>query len=415
MTTTDTLIIGAGQAGLAMSRLLTDAGHDHVVVERGAVGERWRSERWDSLALLTPNWANRLPLDEPPGDPDAYQSRAAFVATLERYARSFGAPLVERTTVTAVERTAGGFRVGTDRGDWRAGNVVLATGDGAVPAVPWFAPSAPAGVEQLHASRYRAPEQLAAGGVLVVGSGPSGHQIADELARAGRRVVFAVGRHGRVVRRYRGRDIWAWLDALGDLTRPRPVDELAARREQPRPSLPLDGRRGGRTLDLDALSAAGVRIAGRLEGFAGRQALFGDGLDACIAHADAGLRRLLGRIDDHIAARPDARAFPPPERIDPVRVPSPPHAIDLAAEGISTIVWATGYRPHFPWLRIPEVVGADGGIRHDRGQTAVPGLYVLGMRWQSRMTSHSIGGVGHDAAALAAEIAMQGAALRVAA
>src|SRR5690349_5376240 len=134
MTTTDTLIIGAGQAGLAMSRLLTDAGHDHVVVERGAVGERWRSERWDSLALLTPNWANRLPLDEPPGDPDAYQSRAAFVATLERYARSFGAPLVERTTVTAVERTAGGFRVGTDRGDWRAGNVVLATGDGAVPA-----------------------------------------------------------------------------------------------------------------------------------------------------------------------------------------------------------------------------------------------------------------------------------------
>jgi putative flavoprotein involved in K+ transport len=415
MTTTDTLIIGAGQAGLAMSRLLTDAGHDHVVVERGAVGERWRSERWDSLALLTPNWANRLPLDEPPGDPDAYQSRAAFVATLERYAHSFGAPLVERTTVTAVERTAGGFRVGTDHGDWRAGNVVLATGDGAVPAVPWFAPSAPAGVEQLHASRYRAPEQLAAGGVLVVGSGPSGHQIADELARAGRRVVFAVGRHSRVVRRYRGRDIWAWLDALGDLTRPRPVDELAARREQPRPSLPLDGRRGGRTLDLDALSAAGVRIAGRLEGFAGRQALFGDGLDASIAAADAGLRRLLGRIDDHVAARPDAHAFPPPERIAPVRVPSPPHAIDLAAEGISTIVWATGYRPHFPWLRIPEVVGADGGIRHDRGRTAVPGLYVLGMRWQSRMTSHSIGGVGHDAASLAAEIAMEGAALRVAA
>ncbi len=415
MTTVDTLIIGAGQAGLALSRLLADAGHDHVVLERGVVGEGWRSERWDSLALLTPNGANRLPLDDEPRDPDAYMSRAEFVAALERYARAFGAPLRERTTVTSVERSAGGFRVVTDRGDWRARNVVLATGDGAVPAIPWFAASAPATVEQLHASRYRGPARLASGGVLVVGSGPSGHQIADELARAGRRVVFAVGRHERVVRRYRGRDVWAWLDALGDLSRSRPADELSSRARSPRPALPLDGRRGGRTLDLGVLAAGGVRITGRLEGFTGTHALLGGALDANVADADARLRRLLRRIDDHIASRPDADRFPPPDRIAPLRVPAPPRAIDLARERIATIVWTTGHRRHFPYLRIPAAMGDDGDVSHDRGRTSVPGLYVLGMRWQSRMTSHSIGGVGHDAAFLVTEIAGGGATLRAAA
>src|SRR6478736_6551331 len=262
----DTVVLGAGQAGLALSRLLTEAGHDHVVLERGRVGERWRSERWDSLALLTPNWANRLPLDDEPRDPDAYMSRAEFVATLERYARSFGAPLRERTTVTAVARAATGFRVGTDRGDWETHNVVVATGDCAVPVVPWFSTSAPAGVEQVHASRYRSPATLAPGGVLVVGAGPSGHQIADELARARRPVVLAVGRHARIVRRYRGRDIWAWLDALGELSRS--FDELPVHvRRRARPALPLDGREGGRTIDLGVLADAGVRLAGRLEGF----------------------------------------------------------------------------------------------------------------------------------------------------
>jgi putative flavoprotein involved in K+ transport len=404
MSSIDTVIIGAGQAGLALSRLLTDAGHDHVVLERGRVGERWRSERWDSLALLTPNWANRLPFDDEPDDPYAYASSSEFVARLQRYSRSFGAPVHEGTTATAVERSGSGFDVRTDRGEWRARNVVVASGDCAVPAVPWFAGSAPAAVEQLHASRYRAPASLAPGGVLVVGAGPSGHQIADELARAGRRVVLAVGRHARIVRRYRGRDIWAWLDALGELSRS--LDDLPRHaRSRPRPALPLDGREGGRTVDLAVLAEAGVRLAGRLEGFAGSHALLESGLEASIADADARLRRLLGRIDDHIDSRLDAQAFAPREHVAPIPPPSPVRTIDLAAEGISTIVWATGFRRHYPWLRIPEVIDSDGGIRHDRGRTAVPGLFVLGMRWQYRMTSHQIGGVGADAAFLAEQIA----------
>ena len=404
MSSIDTVIIGAGQAGLALSRLLTDAGHDHVVLERGRVGERWRSERWDSLALLTPNWANRLPYDDEPDDPDAYASSSEFVARLQRYSRSFGAPVHEGTTATAVERAGDGFHVRTDRGEWRARNVVVASGDCAVPAMPWFASSAPAPVEQLHASRYRAPASLAPGGVLVVGAGPSGHQIADELARAGRRVALAVGRHARIVRRYRGRDMWAWLDALGELSRS--LDDLPRHaRSRPRPALPLDGREGGRTVDLGVLAEAGVRIVGRLEGFAGSHALLGSGLEASIADADARLRRLLGRIDDHIDSRVDAHAFAPREHVAPIQAPSPVRTIDLVAEGISTIVWATGFRRHYPWLRIPEVIDSDGGIRHDRGRTAVPGLFVLGMRWQYRMTSHQIGGVGADAAFLAEQIA----------
>jgi putative flavoprotein involved in K+ transport len=384
----DTVIIGAGHAGLALSRLLTDAGHEHVVLERGRVGERWRSERWHSLALLTPNWANQLPGDEPPADPDAYQSRSEFIARLQRYAWSFAAPLQERTTVLAVEQARAGLIVQTDRGHLYTRNVVLATGDCTVPAAPWFAATAP--LEQLHAAQYRSPKLLTRGGVLVVGGGPSGHQIADELARAGRRVVLAVGRHARILRRYRGRDMWAWLDALGDLSKP--FDP----RRRPAAALPLDGRGGGRTMDLRTLAAAGVELTGRLEGFTGTHALFAPGLAADIADADRRLARLLGRVDDHIGT-------PSRERIVPVQAPSPVRVMDL--DGFSTIVWATGYRRQFPFLRVPEAVGPDGGIVHDRGVTPVPGLYVLGMRWQSRMISHQIGGVAPDAAALVEHIA----------
>jgi putative flavoprotein involved in K+ transport len=392
----ETVIVGAGQAGLALSRWLTLSGHDHVLLERGRIAERWRSERWDSLALLTPDWANELPGAPAPQQPDRFRSGATFVADLERYAASFGAPVHEDTTVLRVEPGEGGeYRIRTDRGTWRARNVVLASGDCAVPSVPWFAPSAPAHVQQVHAARYRSPGQLAGGAVLVVGSGPSGHQIAHELASAGRRVVMAAGGHARIPRRYRGRDIWAWLHELGHLTR-----TLGEMPRDPRAhiqaALPLDGRDGGRTLDLGTLAQAGVTITGRLEGFAGDHALFGDGLQAAMADADRRLRRLLERIDAHIAQRADRHAIPPAEPVAPVvLVPGPP-SLDLVAEPVGTILWATGFRPHYPWLHVPGRA-PDGDVAHVRGVTAVPGLYVLGRRWQHRMISHQIGGVGDDA------------------
>jgi putative flavoprotein involved in K+ transport len=388
-----TLIIGAGQAGLALSWHLTHAGADHVLLERGRIGERWRTERWRSLALLTPNWANRLPGSPEPADPDGYLLGSAFVSELERYAASFGAPVYERTAVTAIERGRGGFRVTTDRGRWRAEAVVLATGDGAVPGLPWFAASVPDGIDQVTASRYREPRGLRPGGVLVVGGGPSGHQIAHELATAGRQVLMAVGRHARMPRRYRGRDVWWWMRELGELDR---ADGDAG---QSGVHLPLDGRGGGRTLDLGVLAAEGVRPAGRLEGFAGDHALFGDGLVRAAEDADERLRRFLARCD----ARVD-RPFPLPDPPAPLRVEPGPRSVDLRREGVTTILWATGSRPHHPWLRVPGALAPDGRIVHTGGRTPVPGLHVLGTRWLRRATSHMIGGVGADAAELAARL-----------
>ena len=218
MRTTGTIIIGAGQAGLALSRYLSGARHEHVLLERGRVGERWRSERWDSLALLTPNRFSELPGFVPHAEPDGFLSRDAFVGYLEEYARSFSAPVLEGVSVLQVAQAPrGGFRVGTDSGAWNADNVVLATGYADEPLVPAVAAAAPDGLIQLHSSRYRSPGRMPPGGVLIVGAGPSGQQLAAELRRTGRRVVLAVGRHARMPRRYRGHDIWHWLTEMGSL------------------------------------------------------------------------------------------------------------------------------------------------------------------------------------------------------
>jgi len=365
-----------------------------VVLERGRVGERWRSERWDSLALLTPNWLNRLPGSAPHADRDGFLSRDAFVGHLESYARTFGAPVVEEATVLAVEA---GLRVTTDVGEWSAENVVLATGAFDVPCAPAAAAAAP--VEHQHVARYRSPEGLAPGGVLVVGAGASGQQIAAELARAGRDVTLAASRHARMPRRYRGRDAFAWLDAIGHLWMP--AEELppgAPRREA---GLPFDGRDGGRTLDLGVLAALGVRLTGRLRGFAGRHALFAGDLVATARGADERMRRLLARIDAHAGA--DA----PFEEIAPVVVGPGPDTLDLRAAGIRTILWATGYRREYPWLHLP-VLDDGGEIVHRHGVTPWPGLYVLGQPFQTRRFSHAIGGVGRDASWLAGRIAARG-------
>ena len=402
MPSTDTIIIGAGQAGLALSHHLCAAGADHVLLERARIGERWRSERWSSLHLLSPNWISRLPGSAPPADPHGFRAVADVVADLEAYARSFRAPVLERQPVEAVVRSGDGYRVRTGTTTWDAASVVVATGDCDRPRIPEVATDAPGRLLQLHAAGYRRPQELPAGGVLVVGAGPTGQQLALELRRAGRRVVLAVGSHVRMLRRYRGRDAFAWYSALGRLEQT--IDEMpdpdAARRGR---GAVLTGARGGEQLDLHVLEAAGVELAGRLVGFHGDVARFAGDLPRTIAGADAALDEMLASIDAHIRST-GALAPAPPARTDvvpPVRADRATHTVAL--RGFSTVLWATGYRRAYPWLHVP-VVDAAGEIVHDHGATASPGLHVLGLRFQRHRGSHFIGGVGRDAGDLAVEL-----------
>ncbi len=398
-----TLVIGGGQAGLAMSRCLTERGLDHVVLERGRVGERWRSERWDSLRLLTPNWMSRLPGHRYDGaDPDGFMSAPDVVGYLEGYARRIGAPVHTGTTVRSVRRDGGRFLVDTDRGRWSADTVVVATGACDRPHVPSFASDLPDDVGQVVPSRYRNPDGLAEGGVLVVGASATGVQLADEIHASGRPVTLAVGRHIRLPRGYRGRDIMWWLDRMGVLDET--FDRLAdLARSRSQPSLQLVGRPDHRSLDLPALAARGVRLAGRAIGVAGDTVTFAGDLAATTAAADHKLRRLLERIDAFATGSGLDGEVGPPETVPPVRLEAGPTAIDLRAGGIRTVVWATGYRRGYPWLHVP-VLDASGEIRHTGGVTPVPGLYVLGLTLLRRRKSTFIDGVGADASDLADHI-----------
>jgi putative flavoprotein involved in K+ transport len=398
MSTVDTVVIGAGHAGLAVSRLLTAAGRDHVVLDRGRVGERWRSERWDSLHLLTPSWMTRLPGWSYEGpDPDGYLSAGAFVEHLEAYAASFGAPVEGGTTVEQVRFSGRGGRyaVATDRGNWETDNVVLATGPHGIAKVP-------AGLsrgEVFLSREYRNPAQLPEGGVLVVGASASGMQIADELNRAGRDVILAVGRHTRMPRRYRGVDVYWWMETTGRLART--IDEmpdpLAARRE---PSLQLVGGPGRERsvgdLDLGVLQARGVRLTGRLTRVSGRMAHFGDDLAVNVGAAEHTMQRFLRRVDAFVEHSGLSREVWPGTWPRPIELGSTPTRLDLRAEGIGSVVVAAGFQPHHPWLRVP-VAGRDGVIRQYRGATAAPGLYTVGQRFQHRRDSGLIDGARHDA------------------
>jgi putative flavoprotein involved in K+ transport len=400
---TDTLIIGAGQAGLALSHELTTHGRDHVVVERGRVGERWHSERWDSLRLLTPNWMTRLPGWAYRGpDPDGFMHRTEVADFFRAYACSFAAPVHGGTTVERVERIAGAYRVTTDQGTWLARDVVIATGAADRPHVPAVGAALDAGIDQVTPPQYRNPDLLAPGGVLVVGASATGVQLADELARAGRHVVLATGAHTRGLRSYRGRDLFVWLTETGKVDMPRTAlaDPDAGPRE---PSLQLVGGRGDDRIDLAALHARGVVVAGRLIGGTGTRVHFAEDLRSTTAAADERLLRLLDDIDDHIARRglaaPARRPLPRTSTL-----PRGPRTMDLRAAGITTVLWATGYRRDYSWLHVP-VLDARGELIQRDGVTPAPGLYVLGLRFQSRRNSNFIEGVGRDAAALATRIA----------
>lgn len=399
----DTLVIGGGQSGLAMSRSLTDAGVEHVVLERGRVAERWRRASWDSLRLLTPRWQARLPGWRYEGaEPDGYMRWREVVAYLEGYATSLPAPVVTGVEVRSVRLFEDRFLVATSDGSWLADHVVVATGDCQQAKIPRLADRLPRTVAQTDSTRYRNPADLPPGGVLVVGASSTGVQLAAELQASGRQVTLAVGRHTRLPRRYRGRDILWWLDGMGVFDeRADQVADLRASAEQP--SLQLVGSPDGRDLDLATLMGEGVRMVGRVVGADGSTVHLGDDLIEVTVAADVKLARLRERIDAFIRQRGMEDSVPPAPPFTPTPLLTSPDRIDLAAEGIRSVLWATGYARNYHWLEIP-VLDPGGEIRHVGGVTPVPGLYVMGLRFLRRRKSSFIDGAGQDARDLTTHI-----------
>ena len=390
-----TVVIGAGHAGLAMSRCLDNRGIDHVVLERGDVANTWRTERWDSLRLLTPNWQSRLPgVGYDGDDPDGFRTVPEVVTFLTCYAHVIGAPVQTHTRVTSVRETEAGYRVSTDRGDWQARAVVVATGACNVPFVPKAAGTVPPSVASLAPQQYRNPDQLAPGGVLVVGASATGVQLADEIHRSGRPVTLAVGEHIRAPRTYRDKDIQWWMDRAGILDqRYDEVDDIA--RARCVPSFQLVGSR--EMLDLNALTGIGVRVVGRLVGIAEGRLQFSGSLANQCALSDLKMNRLLDTIDQWVAESGLDGLVDAPHRFAPTVVDRrPPLALDLDQSGIRTILWATGFRPDYGWLEVP-VLDRKGRVRHDGGVTEAPGLYLIGMPFLRRRKSALIDGAGEDA------------------
>ena len=407
MTAIDTVVIGAGHAGLAVSRLLVLEGRDHVVLDRGRVAESWRTARWDSLHLLTPNWMARLPGWAHVGpDSDGFMSSSRFVDYLERYAVSFGAPVLAGVRVVEVSAAGENYRVVADCATWLARHVVVATGPGARPRIPGALEALDPRVHLTTAADYRNPRQLPDGGVLVVGASASGVQIADELAAAGRPVVLAVGGHTRLPREYRGMDIYWWLERTGRTART--IDQVrdpeAARRE---PSMQLVGRRENerlaRDLDLGALQSRGVRLAGHLVGAQGRQVSFADDLLDSVTSADHRMRQFLDTVDRHVEDSGMVSVVGAAERPEAIVLPRVPAALDLGAERIGTVLLATGYRQHHPWLHLP-ITAADGSIRQHRGRTEAPGVYIVGQKFQHRRDSGMVDGARRDAAKIVSDL-----------
>jgi putative flavoprotein involved in K+ transport len=388
-----------------MSRCLTDRSIDHVVLERGEIANSWRTGRWDSLRLLTPNWQSRLPGYSYRGDePGGFMTMPEVIDYLSTYAATIDAPVEEHTEVSSLRQRGDGFVVTTSAGEWRARTVVVASGPYHAVEIPGFAGTVPPGVTSVTPADYRNPDQLDEGGVLVVGAAATGVQLADEIQRSGRPVTLAVGGHVRVPRVYRGMDIMWWLDAAGVLDeRYDQVDDVVRARHVS--SFQLVGSLHGATVDLNYLQDIGVRIVGRLGGITDDgTAQFSGSLPNQCALADLKLRRLLDTLDEWATSRGLDREVEAAMRPASTRVPQLPRLLlPLGSGEIKTIVWATGYRPEYPWLDV-RVLDVKGRVRHDGGITPVPGLYLMSAPFLRRRRSTFIDGAGDDARELSAHL-----------
>jgi putative flavoprotein involved in K+ transport len=398
----ETLIVGGGQAGLTMSHMLSRHGRPHLVLERGRIGERWRSERWDGLRFQFPNWSVRLPdFTFPSKEPDGFATTSEIVAYLEAYAGQVKPPIRCGVCVTGLRRDEGGkgLLVQTPSGSIAARNVVIATGPYQRPVVPQLL-AGNSDLFQVHASAYKAPEQLPRSATLVVGSGASGAQIAEELLRAGRKVYLSVGRHKRMPRRYRGHDLIWWLAEMS-------LDRTPVEKRGPDATLPLiTGAYGGHTIDLRAFAEQGIILLGRLRSGSGRVLEFADDLDQSIAYGDAAYYAFLDMVDAYVERRKMSLPTEPTARAklaDPPCITAPLRQLDTQDARLGSVIWATGYTFDFGWIDLP-VLNASGEPVHEQGVAPVPGVYFLGLPWLSKMSSSFLSGVGDDAVRIAGHI-----------
>jgi putative flavoprotein involved in K+ transport len=401
----DTLVVGGGQAGVAMSEHLGNSGVPHIVLERHRIAERWRSERWDSLVANGPAWHDRFPgMEFTDVDPEAFAPKENVADYFVAYAEKIDAPIRCGVEVTEVRRNDGrpGFRVETSAGVIEANSVVAATGPFQRPVIPAVVPE-DSGITQMHSIAYRNPEQLPEGAVLVVGAGSSGAQIAEELQRAGKRVYLSVGPHDLPPRRYRGRDFVWWLGVLGKW------DAAALEPGMEHVTIAVSGANGGQTVDFRRLAAQGMTLVGRTESFADDVMQFATDLADNIASGNANTLSVLDEADAYIVRNgldfplePEAREV----GADPQCVTDPVLALNLAEAGVSSIIWATGFEVDYSWLKV-DAFDDDGKPKHERGVSAEPGVYFLGLPWQSRRGSSFIWGVWHDARYLADQISIQ--------
>ena len=399
-------MIGAGHAGLAISRVLTERSIDHAVIERGEVANSWRCERWDSLRLLTPNWQSRLPgYPYSGGDPDGFMTMPELIGHIANFAAASAAPVRTHTTVSSVRRNDGGYRVATDQGEISCRCVVLASGAANIPRVPQLRQAVPERIQCITPCDYHNAGQLPAGGARVGGASATGVQLADEIQRSGRPVTLAVGEHVRLPRNYRGRDVLWWMEHAGVWNqRYDEIDDLDRARGLPSPQ--LVGTPEHATLDLNVLSAAGVEIVGRLAAIRDGRALFSGGLRNQFALADLKMQRLLDTFDQWARHSAPAVEPAPPERFEPTHAPAAPRlGLDLRSGEIRSIVWATGFRPDYRWLEVP-VLDRKGELRHDGGVIVeAPGMYAIGLPVLRRRKSTFILGAEDDARDLVAHLA----------